>query len=441
MANLVLMPQIGISEESAILAKWYVKAGDTVSVGAPLFSSETGKSAFDVACEFDGVVLGLLVEEGEEVLIKAPVCAIGAAGESFDAGAAAGTPQAAPEAAASAATAAAATAASATVSATATAFAAAPAASSAATAQEATGSASGVSPRARALAAKADVNPALATPTGPEGRVIERDVRVLMESGLGKGPAQAAPAAQAAAAQEAQAPALAAPAGVAFADKPLSTMRKIIAKNMMASLSTTAQLTHTASFDATAIQQYRAFCKEDALLSGVTLTDMILFAVTRTLPEFPALNAWLQGDTLRTFAEVNLACAVDTERGLMVPVMFGASGKSLLTLSNELKALAAGCRDGSIAPELLTGGSFTVSNLGMFGTESFTPILNAPQTGILGVNTITTRVRDLDGKLTPYPCMTLSLTYDHRALDGAPASKFLQTLCKKLERFPALLAL
>ena len=416
MANRVLMPQIGISEESAVVAQWHVKQGDTVKVGDLLFSSETGKSSFDIESEFAGVILTLLVQEGDEVLIKAPVCVIGEAGESFEPASAA--KEAIHESPVAAAVIPAAAAAVAAVS----------------TAALAAHGTLGVSPRARALAEKADIDPALATPTGPEGRVIERDVRTLIENG--------APAKAAVAAPVVSAPAVAASvAPVAYTDKPMSTIRKVIAKNMMASLHSSAQLTHTASFDATSIQNYRKFCKDDPLLSGVTLTDMILFAVTRTLPEFPALNAWLMDDTLRYFADVDLACAVDTEKGLMVPVMNGASDMSLLQISKTLKSLAASCKDGSIAPDLLTGGSFTVSNLGMFGIESFTPILNAPQTGILGVNTIVQRPREVNGQITLYPCMSLSLTYDHRAVDGAPASKFLQTLCKNLERFPALLAL
>ncbi|MDR1691771.1 MAG: 2-oxo acid dehydrogenase subunit E2 [Oscillospiraceae bacterium] len=218
-------------------------------------------------------------------------------------------------------------------------------------------------------------------------------------------------------------------------------MRKTIAKTMTASLRNAAQLTHTASFDAANILEYRKLLKNTPEYSGVTLTDMVLYAVTRTLPAFPALNAWLmEGDVLRTFNDVSLACAVDTERGLMVPVINNASGKSLLELSRELKTLAEGCRNGTISPDLLTGGSFTVSNLGQYGVESFTPILNPPQTGILGVCGITQRVRITGGQLAAYPAMPLSLTYDHRALDGAPASKFLQTLCKNLETFTTLLA-
>ncbi len=414
LANLVLMPQMGISEESAILTQWHVKKGDTVNQGDKLFSIETGKATFDVESEHSGVVLELIASEGDEVLIKLPVCAVGTAGEVY---------VSETKAAATVATAVEAVQPQAVAS------------LGSVVNQEAVqreNAIKGISPRARALASKADVDPSTATPTGAEGRIIERDVRSLIENGA-TSPVKAVEAVKTVEAGTAN-------AVEGYQEKPLSNMRKIIAKNMMASLSQTAQLTHTASFDATSISEYRKLLKADPVLSGVTLTDMILYAVTRTLKEFPLLNAWLMGDTMRYFDDVNLACAVDTDKGLMVPVMFGASSKSLLAMSKELKTLAEGCRNGTIAPNLLSGGSFTVSNLGAFGIESFTPILNAPQTGILGVNTITQRVRDVDGKMEMYPCMTLSLTYDHRAVDGAPASKFLQALCKNLERFQALLA-
>ncbi len=402
MAHIVTMPQIGISEESAILAKWAVKTGQTVAVGDVLFSLETGKSAFDVESEAAGVVLKLLADEGDEVLIQTPVCVIGQAGEALPDLGVADKAEPAPAAKQEVT---------------------APAAAIAPVASTAKAGATGISPRARQLAETAGVNAAQATATGPEGRIIERDVRTLIESG---------------AAPTTVATPTAAAAGD-YTDVPFTTMRKIIAKNMMASLSNTAQLTHTASFDATQILAYRKTAKSDPVLGGITLGDMILYAVSRTLKDFPALNAWLQNDSLRVFNEVNLAVAVDTDKGLLVPVIYNASRKSLLEISNELKALAVACRDGKIAPELLTGGSFTVSNLGAFGIESFTPILNAPQTGILGVNTITQRVRAEGTSFSVYSSMSLSLTYDHRALDGAPASKFLQTLCKNLENFYTLL--
>ena len=403
MANIILMPQLGISEESAILTEWHVQQGDTVNPGDKLFSIETGKSSFDVECEHTGTVLALYAAEGDEVTVGVPVCAVGADGEQltmnneqltvkYEEPAAVKKEESAPSPV-----------------------------SQADNRQPSV--ANSVSPRAKALAAKLDIDPKQAVPTGPDGRVIERDIRQIADNS-GQITARAGSARE---------------ISPAYEDKPLSNMRKIIAKAMTRSLQTAAQLTHTASFDATDILSCRKRFKADAQMSGVTLTDMILYAVTRTLPDFPALNAWLLDDTLRIFSEVNLAVAVDTERGLMVPVIFGASGKTLPEISQELKSLADQCKTGGISPDLLTGGSFTVSNLGQFGIESFTPILNAPQTGILGVNTIQPRVRLVDGCIGSYPAMTLSLTYDHRALDGAPASRFLQALCLKLEKFTEMI--
>ena len=398
MADIVLMPQLGISEESAILTAWHVKQGENVTVGDRLFSIETGKSAFDVESEFSGAVLALLVNEGDEVPVKQPVCVIGEEGEIWKSESANKTDKADKKV--------------------------------------------GISPRARNLAAKAGVDPSLAVPSGPEGRIIERDVRAFIDTGDVADIAEI----ELIRPQEPSRPQARSAASVpgvpdsAFEERPLSAIRGIIAKNMVASLQNAAQLTHTAAFDASNIQDYRKQLKTDPELSGVTLTDMIHFAVTRTLPSFPELNAWLMGDTMRLFSDVNLGCAVDTDKGLMVPVLFGANRLSLLDMSNRLKTLAEDCRDGRVAPDLLSGGSFTVSNLGRYGIESFTPIINPPQTGILGVNTITQRAREQNGALRLYPCMTLSLTYDHRALDGAPASRFLQMLCQNLERFTTLLA-
>lgn len=167
---------------------------------------------------------------------------------------------------------------------------------------------------------------------------------------------------------------------------------------------------------------------------------MVVYGVTRVLRDYPELNAHLLGDTLRLFDGVNLGLAVDTPRGLMVPTLFGADKMSLSDISKTTKELAEAARSGSIAPDLLTGASFTVSNLGSVGVEIFTPVINPPQTGILGVCNITYRPKpDGNGGFTFYPAMGLSLTYDHRALDGAPATRFLRDLGKALENFPVLL--
>nr|MBQ4317832.1 2-oxo acid dehydrogenase subunit E2 [Clostridia bacterium] len=190
------------------------------------------------------------------------------------------------------------------------------------------------------------------------------------------------------------------------------------------------------------IMAYRASLKENAEKMGlpnITFNDMVLFAVAKTILNHKDLNAHYLDDqgVMRYFAHCNLGMAVDTERGLLVPTIMNADTMSLADIAKAAKKVAKDAQAGSISPDLLKGASFTVSNLGAFGVESFTPVINPPQTGILGVDTITYRVK-ADG--STYPAMGLSLTFDHRALDGAPAAKFLKELCTNLENFDMLLA-
>ena len=418
--NMVLMPQMGVSEESAVLANWMVKEGDEVKVDQVLFVLETGKSTFECQSEHNGFVLKLFANEGDEVNVGVPVCAIGPQGVKVDApGAAAPAPAEAPAAPAAVQT-------------------AAPAAAPKATAAMGEGKAS---PRAKNLAAEMGVNVFAATPTGPNGRIIERDVRTLMESGLVE--AAATPVAEAAPAAKAEAAAPAA-AAAAYEDKPLSKIRKVIAENMHKSLSEMAQLTLNRTFDATAMIELRKKFKNSKGygLENVTLNDFILFAVSRTLLDFPELNAYFMGDKMRCFNNVNLAVAVDTPRGLMVPVIPAMEKLNIGTISNLVKEKAAQCKDGSINPAELSGGSFTVTNLGSMGIESFTPVINLPQTAILGVGTFQLKPREnADGEIEFYQAMGLSLTFDHRAVDGSPAAKFLKVLAERLENIELTLAL
>ncbi len=413
MANAVLMPKAGITVESCIIGKWEKKIGDHVAVGDVLFSYETDKASFECESTAEGELLEIYFQDGDEVPCLVNVCAIGEKGEDCSA--------LRPEGGASA-----------PAAAEAPAEAAAPAAPMAAvpTGQASEGGAP-LSPRARKLAERSGVDAALAVPTGPNGRVIERDVRRLMEEGA----PTAAPAAAAA---------VSAPGPESeYEDVPFAGIRKVIARSMMNSLHSMAQLTENFSFDAGCLQTYRKLMKQSEELSGVTLGDMILYAVSRVLVRHPDLNAHLleDGVTLRRFRHVNLGVAVDTPRGLMVPTIFHADEKSLLEISRQVKDLAAQARSGKISPDLLTGGTFTVTNLGSAGVTSFTPIINPPQTAILGVCGITQQVRPApDGSPAFYPAMGLSLTVDHRAVDGAPAARFMQELCAELERFTTLLA-
>lgn len=418
MADFVLMPQMGVSEESALLAKWLVKEGDAIKKEQPLFSLETGKSSFEELSKHEGVLLKIFIPEGEEVAVGAPVAVIGQPGEKFDMPAGAAAPAAeAPKAEAAPA---------------------AEAPKAAAPAPKAEASADGhlaISPRARNLAAELGLDPSQASASGPEGRIIERDVKALAASGASAKAEAAAPAPKAEAAKAA------APAAE-YEDKPISRIRKVIAQNMHDSLANMAQLTLNSSFDATQILAMRAEMKasEGWGLEKVTINDFILYAVARTLPEFPDLNANFINDKMRYYSHAQLGVAVDTPRGLMVPVLRNADKLSLREISEQVKAYAKQCRDGAVDPAVLSGGSFTVSNLGAFGVESFTPVINPPQTAILGVCNVQQKPRMGANGIELYPAMGLSLTFDHRVVDGAPAAKFLKALANNLEHINLLLA-
>ena len=204
-----------------------------------------------------------------------------------------------------------------------------------------------------------------------------------------------------------------------------------------------AQLTQQYSFDATQLQAYRKMLKTmDGPMGKISLNDMVMFAVSRTILAHPDLNAnVLEENVVRQFKVVNLGFACDTPRGLLVPVIKNADKLSLLELSMEAKTLAAEAKEGKLSLDKMAGGTFTVTNIGSFGCEAFTPVINPPQTGILGVCNIQTRIKSVtDGKIETYPAMGLSLTLDHRVVDGAPAARFMQELCKNLENFLTLLA-
>ena len=418
MAKPVIMPKAGITVESCIIGKWQKRVGDPVKVGDILFTYETDKAAFECESTEEGELLEIFFGDGEEVPVLVNVCAVGTKGD--DTSALRPTSDAPAEEAKSEET---------------TAKTEEKAEETPAPAAAADGIVR-ISPRAKGLAERSGVNYAGASGTGPRGRIIEQDIRRLMlEKDAAKAEAEtAAPAVQTAPAASIPAP--------EYEDVKFSGIRRAISKSMIRSLSESAQLTNHHTFDATSLQAYRAALKAAGdEYAGITLGDMVLYAVSRTLLAHPDLNAnMISDDTIRHFKHVNLGVAVDTPRGLMVPTIFNADEKSLLEISKEVKTLAEAARTGSINPDLLTGGSFTVSNLGSMGVEMFTPVINPPQTGILGVCTITQRVREENGEIKLYPAMGLSLTYDHRAVDGAPAARFMKELCANLEKFTVLLA-
>ena len=223
----------------------------------------------------------------------------------------------------------------------------------------------------------------------------------------------------------------------------MPNIRKIIAKQMCASLTGMAQLTLNTSFDATKMMDFRKSLKAGAEkmgLANITLNDIILFAVSRVILNHKGVNAHCLEDSIRYFNTVNLGVAVDTPRGLMVPTVFHTEQLSLNEISKQAKSVITAAQSGTVNPDVLKGATFTISNLGAMGIESFTPIINPPQVAILGVCTVTRRIKEVNGEDVSYPAMGLSLTIDHRVLDGADAARFLKELCFALENIDLLLA-
>jgi len=435
MATPVIMPKQGQSVESCIIVGWKKRVGDVVKAGDILCEVETDKATFEVESPAAGTLLAIFHEQGADVPVLMPIAAIGSPGENVDAL----RGGAVPAAAAAAAPAPVATAP------------AAPAAVTAAAPQTSNGKIK-ASPRAKAAAAARGVSLAGLRGSGPGGRIIERDVVAAAASA----PSPVRPAS----AVIAQAPVALAPGQVR--EVKVTGIRKLISERMLASLQTTAQLTMHTAADARALQSLRKKFKESPESMGlreVTINDMVLFAVSRTLTQYPDVNALLAGDTLHQYSDVHLGFAVDTPRGLMVPVIRNAHARSLRDIAHEAARLAKGCREGGVTPAEMAGGTFTVTNLGMFGVHGFTPVLNVPQVGILGVGAIVPGpVQDADGAKsaeygstrstsTPYvggvtfvPQIALSLTINHQVVDGAPGARFLQALAADISRFDLLLA-
>ena len=424
------MPKQGQSVESCIVTEFKKKVGDTVAVGDVLFSYETDKASFEEEAQVAGTVLACFFKDGDEIPVLTNVMVIGAPGESFaefapgDA-----APQAAPAAEATAAQA------------------AAPAAVPSPAAEPAAAPAAGpvvpgapVSPRARKTAAEKGVDTAQLAGSGPHGRVIEQDVLAAAKplTGLAKAMmaegGKTAPAAGTGLDGTVKGSDLKtwkpnhtdiAGEGEDFVVEKMSNMRKLIAKSMYNSLQNSAQLTHMLGADARKIQALRKKAKkaleEGRIDANITINDFVCYAVIKALQKFPKVNSHCLGDAMRLFKTVNLGCAVDTERGLMVPAVLHADELNIIGLSK---------------PDLLAAeaASFTVSNLGGFGVEWFTPIINVPQSAILGVGTIVPRPKDLGGGVYAFvPYMGLSLTYDHRAIDGGEATRFLKQVATEIE--------
>ena len=376
MATPVELPKLGNTVEECLVTRWIKRKGESVSAGDVVAEIETDKTTFDVTAPVAGTVLEIFFEEGALAPVFANLCVIGNPGESVEAfGPQSRTPiePRIPN----------------------------PESRIPRTAP--------LSPRARRFAAEHDVHLASITGSGPHGRVIERDVRRAYESTRER------------------------PEG-----QPASRIRETIARRMRESLASTAQYTMHASADASGLVALRARIKASLRRrSGqpdITINHLVTFCAIRALVDTPSLNAEFVEGRIVEHSEVHIGFACDTPKGLMVPVVRSSQRLSIHALALRMEALAAQAVQGTIAADDLSGATFTISNLGSLGVESFTPLINPPQVAILGVGALRLEPVRADGRVEFIDAVGLSLTCDHQAIDGAPGARFLRVIKEKIER-------
>jgi len=374
MAVEVVMPKFGLTMQEGTIQRWFKAEGDPIAKGESLFEVETEKVLYEVEAPIAGRVAKLLYPE-EATVACARVVAVLAVGDE-DPAAVAARYAAVP----------------------ATATAAAVAAPAPVRSPAPGGPGAPVTPAARKLAREHGIELEAVAGTGPGGRVTREDVEAAIAAG--------------------------APAGA-----PLRGMRKTIAEHMLQSVQTTAQLTITTDADVTElVARHQRLRGEFA----VTITDLVIEAVAAALRAHPRLNATASADAVRQHAEIDIGVAVAVDDGLVVPVVRGADGKALRDIAVESRALAEKARAGRLAADDVRGGTFTVTNLGMYGVDAFTPILNTPQVATLGVGRIVEKPAVHGGQIVARRMMVLSLTFDHRIVDGVPAAAFLRDVVDRL---------
>ena len=432
MATPVEMPKLGNTVEECFLTAWRKSKGDAIAAGEVIAEIETDKTTFELTAPVDGVLLETFFDAGALIPVFTTVCVVGAEGESVEAFRPGGTPAA-------------------TRGATPPAPVPGSNGSPIAEAPEGDALASGVgrlpavavgleagdrlSPRARRFSRERDFHPQSVAGTGPGGRILEADLRDVFHASPRPGESletaerQPVPASAGSAIE-----AVPRPPDVPLGGQRLSMARGTIARRLRECLSSTAQYTLHSSADAGPLLALRRRLKAASETRDISIGDLMVFCTVQALLEVPELNAELIEGILYPHAEVHMAFACDTPRGLVVPVVRDSQNLSLRGLSGRIKELAALAVQGMIDLDDLSGGTFTISNLGSLGIESFTPVLNPPQVAILGVDAIQLKpVRKADGNIEFIDAIGLSLTVDHQVIDGAPGARFLRTLTSKIE--------
>jgi pyruvate dehydrogenase E2 component (dihydrolipoamide acetyltransferase) len=399
MVTEVILPKLGQTMEEGTVVEWLKQEGEPVQRGEVLFMVETDKATLEVEASARGFLRKILVPVGETVSVLTVVALIT---KTLDEDISAYEPQLrVPDSE----------------------FqvdeAAQPAALEPETLKPETGRII-ASPRARRLAREKGVDLAQVTGSGPDGRIVERDVAAYLEV-----PPRATPSV----------PAPARAAEVA-AEMPMSGVRAIIAQRMHESHQTTAPVTLTTEADATAFVELRERLKAslaDELGFNIGYNDLLIKLIAQALRQFPYMNARLDGEVIRQLSEIHIALAVDTDRGLLVPVIRNADHKGVAKIAREVREVVERARTGKALPDELSGSTFTITNLGMHEIDAFTPIINLPETAILGIGRIKARPAVVEGELCVRQTMWLSLTFDHRLVDGGPAAHFLQYIKNLIE--------
>lgn len=378
MAAQITMPKLGLSMKTGTVAKWLKNEGDSVKKGEPVVEIMTEKITNTVEASEDGVLLKIVAAKGAKLPIGALLGVIGSEGEDISnllAGAPAGTAAAGP---------------------------AAPAA----------GGKVKISPAARKLAEENGIDYSRIKGTGPDGRISREDVEKAIAEGV--------PAAD-------DRPTL--------EILPYEGMRRVIGDNMANSWAVAPKVTHHTSADMSGMLALRKSINNGVKdKDKVSITDLLVKAVARALEIMPKMNVTLDGEEIKVLKEINIGVAIALPDGLIVPVVRNANQKNLYQVSKEIKGLAKRARKNKLEPDEMTGGTFTITNLGAYGSvDWFTPIINQPESAILGIGRTAEKPVVVDGQIVIRPLMGVSLAFDHRVIDGAPAAEFLKVLIDLIE--------
>ncbi|MGC8896498.1 MAG: dihydrolipoamide acetyltransferase family protein [Candidatus Bathyarchaeia archaeon] len=360
MVTKVVMPKLSLTMKEGTVGKWYKREGETVEKGEPIVEVISEKATYDLEAPASGILRKIFVEEGVDAAVNAVLAVITAADEPF---------------------------------------------SETEIIQPVEEKEKPVlaSPAAKRLAREYGIDLSLVKGTGPEGRIVEEDVRRYVEE-----------------TSRIQQPKV-------KEIIPLTGFRKTSAEKVSLSFRTVPHSTIVMEVDASK-------AKETHERLHVSYTTIIVEAVAKALREHSIINSTLEGDKIKVFEDVNVGVAVATGQGLVVPVIHNADGKSLKEIDAAINDLTEKARNGKLSKEDVSGGTFTITNLGMYGVEFFTPIINPPEAAILGVGKIKEKPVVVDGKIETKPFIVLSLSYDHRIVDGAPAAEFLGKIKEKIEK-------